>query len=684
MRAVATAVAVLDGMSGDVGPQSLGELAGVPPRQVSEALDALRRIDVLQPGSLGFAHDSLSASMIGRIAGEEVERLRSKAARLLNDAGWAAEDIAGHLMLLSDLPESWMLGVLVEAAACAQRRHAHGVAVGYLRRAIALGRDEAARPHLRVDLARSLAESDPVAALRQLDIAISETTDPRTRAVIAAQFGCTALVARRAPEGVRVVGGVLDELNLVVGDRPSPADRELLAMVEWVLLATGTVERSTVGLVRARARATTPPSGHSPGERQVLAVMSALAADECQPVGRVVDWATRATRVLPDTGDWAILHAARALRLADEVEASHAVYGWIADRGGEHTSAGHVLALAGRALLHNSTGDLHAAAAEGDRALAARTPGQARTAMPEIVRALTFTAQDQPDRADHLLDLVEGPRIEEVVDEWRFYLLARGHARWVAGDLDAALEHLLACGRALAECGVTNPVVAPWWVGAVSVLTRLGRTAEARRVAEEGQDLARRWPTPRAIGLGLLAEGTASAGTRAVELLEEAVRVLSTSPAQLDLAHAERRLGAAQLRLGDAGAARKHLRVSMDLATLCGSTALVRTAGRFHAAAGGRRRQSGRSAVDNLTEAERRVADIAARGSSNKEIAEALFVTVRTVEMHLTNIYRKLGVSRRSALAEMLPGTPPRHRGHDDGPPGRDAHLGVPTGAERG
>jgi DNA-binding CsgD family transcriptional regulator len=61
-----------------------------------------------------------------------------------------------------------------------------------------------------------------------------------------------------------------------------------------------------------------------------------------------------------------------------------------------------------------------------------------------------------------------------------------------------------------------------------------------------------------------------------------------------------------------------------------------------------------RSGVESLTASERRVAEIAARDRSNKEIAQELFVTVKTVELHLSNVYRKLQIGSRRQLAAAL------------------------------
>jgi DNA-binding CsgD family transcriptional regulator len=90
------------------------------------------------------------------------------------------------------------------------------------------------------------------------------------------------------------------------------------------------------------------------------------------------------------------------------------------------------------------------------------------------------------------------------------------------------------------------------------------------------------------------------------------------------------------------------------LATTCGAASLTARAERELLATGARPRRVALSGVASLTPSERRVAEMAAEGPTNREIAQALFVTQRTVEVHLTSIYRKLGISSRSQLASAL------------------------------
>jgi DNA-binding CsgD family transcriptional regulator len=132
------------------------------------------------------------------------------------------------------------------------------------------------------------------------------------------------------------------------------------------------------------------------------------------------------------------------------------------------------------------------------------------------------------------------------------------------------------------------------------------------------------------------------------------VSVLEGSAARLEHARALVDLGAMQRRSGRRTAAADRLRAGMDLAHRCGATALVEAAAAELRLAGARPRRIDVTGRGSLTPSERRVTDLATEGLSNKEIAQALFVTLRTVEMHLSNAYRKLGISSRDQLPTAL------------------------------
>jgi DNA-binding CsgD family transcriptional regulator len=198
----------------------------------------------------------------------------------------------------------------------------------------------------------------------------------------------------------------------------------------------------------------------------------------------------------------------------------------------------------------------------------------------------------------------------------------------------------------------------PWRSWAAEGLRLLDRNEEARALADEELALARRWGDPHAIGAALRVLGLVERGEAGIGLLREAVAVLAGSKARLEHAHALVDLGAALRRANQRTEARERLREGVDLARTVGALALAERANEEIAATGARPRKVLQTGVDALTASERRVAQLAADGMSNKEIAQTLFVTIRTVEEHLSHAYRKLEISSRAQLDKALLTTP--------------------------
>jgi DNA-binding CsgD family transcriptional regulator len=166
--------------------------------------------------------------------------------------------------------------------------------------------------------------------------------------------------------------------------------------------------------------------------------------------------------------------------------------------------------------------------------------------------------------------------------------------------------------------------------------------------------LAERWGTPGALGEALHAQARVGAVADPLDALREAASQLSRSPARLEHGKALVSLGALLRRRGRRAAGREPLREGYELALSCGADALAQTASAELRASGVRVRREVRTGVAALTPSERRIADMAAGGLSNAAIAQELFLTVKTVEMHLTQAYRKLDVGGRGELATAL------------------------------
>ncbi len=250
--------------------------------------------------------------------------------------------------------------------------------------------------------------------------------------------------------------------------------------------------------------------------------------------------------------------------------------------------------------------------------------------------------------------LVERPSAVAQRGHFLNFFRVRGLVAFRAGSPEQALTEFRAAGDLARSLRIENPAFTPWRSEAALALHRLDRWDEARELAHEELELSRTWGAPRTVGISLRALGLIEGGRTGEQLLRESVEVLADSPARLEYARALVDLGAALRRGNRRSEARQLLRQGLELAHRCGATALVALANEELAATGAHARTILLSGLDALTASERRVAHMAAEDLSNKEIAQALFVTVKTVEQHLGRVYRKLDISSRRQLGAAL------------------------------
>jgi DNA-binding NarL/FixJ family response regulator len=190
--------------------------------------------------------------------------------------------------------------------------------------------------------------------------------------------------------------------------------------------------------------------------------------------------------------------------------------------------------------------------------------------------------------------------------------------------------------------------------GAAQALLRLGQRELARELVQAELSDVRVFGAPRALGVALRVAGLVQGGRAALQLIAESVAVLRSSPALLELAHSLIELGAALRRAGQRAAAREPMAEALDLAARCGARPLAARAREELKAAGARPRRAWRTGVEALTPCELRIVRLAAGGRSNREIAHELYVTLKTVEGHLSRAYTKLRIERRAQLPTVL------------------------------
>ena len=199
-----------------------------------------------------------------------------------------------------------------------------------------------------------------------------------------------------------------------------------------------------------------------------------------------------------------------------------------------------------------------------------------------------------------------------------------------------------------------NPAASPWRSDAALLAAQLGLRDRATQLIADDLRLARAFGAPHALGAALRTAGLIEGGEDGLEKLAQSVIVLNGSGFKLELARSLTDHGAALRRIGRRREALEPLRRGLDLASRCGALVLATQAREELIAAGARPRRERIGGLESLTASELRVARMAADGMTNREIAQALFVTRRTVETHLGHAYQKLDVSSREQLPNAL------------------------------
>jgi DNA-binding CsgD family transcriptional regulator len=435
-------------------------------------------------------------------------------------------------------------------------------------------------------------------------------------------------------------------------------DRDLALQIEVEIIAIARLAPESREWAERRLRELEPrAAAASPATVGLLANLALLALEDGRPADEVAAYAERAL-----DGGWLwtqsgfhYSYAANALTWIDRFDAAREAWDAALEDIGRTTPVAATLAYSMRSHLRMRTGDVRGA--ESDIQIAADIARQYDHY--DWDAALPYLAAFE---ADALLerDIPAAGKLVDRTGDWEeqtpFFLDARGRWRLAAGDPERAVEDFLASGETLRIRGGRDcPCVVPWRSNASIAMLRAGRQEEAARLADEELELARPIGAPRAIGLATRAAGLAALdGDRGVELLTEAVSLLEASGARLDHARALVDLGSALRRRRRPADARVPLRQALDLAERCASTLLAEQARVELHAAGARPRRAAITGVDALTASERRVAELVAGGMTNRQVAQALFVSMRTVAVHLTSVYQKLGIAGREELAGAL------------------------------
>jgi DNA-binding CsgD family transcriptional regulator len=626
-------------------------LAKLDPELAAVAADTLIGAELLvYESSLEFVHPLVRSTIYDSIPVAGRALMHARAARLLADDGADPDRVAAQLLLADPAGDPEVVTILRAAADRAERRGAPEVAARYLGRALGEPACDAESGAIRHALGRARIRAGDPLGLEELTAARNATIDPVERAEIALESGRAMMMFDRSAEALDLFAAARQELGSADAAVGALLDAE---EVGGAMLDVSTAARATGPLLRCSPDL----PGETLGERLLLAYRSYLAAARGDDPADVAAQARRALAA----GDLAVeqtmaafCFAASALTFADRAEealaALDSAVAAARERGSTLTFA---LASWWRSHAHYRRGELAQAGADAQGALDA-TPDRWFTA------PVGFLSDVLVERGE--LDAAEAAFIDYGLTTALFpnllvanlLLDARGRLRCAQGRYAEGLADLLDVGDRQAAWEITNPAVIAWRSGAALALASLADDLRARELADEELALARRSGGRRALGVALRAAGLVHQGHAGLELLREAVSVLEHSEAKLERARALTDLGAALRRRGHRTEAREPLRIGLDLATACGGSALATRARQELVTAGARPRRARIGGAEALTASERRIATLAATGMTNREIAQTLFITIKTVKAHLGHVFQKLDISTRAQLTEAL------------------------------
>jgi len=653
---LASAVAILGPAAS---PHLVRRLTDLDGESAAAATDTLIAAQVLAPGDPhSFPHPIVREVIYADLPEASRRREHAQAARLLRDEDGSATEIASHVLRGERIEEAWVVDVLREAAEEALQRDDGTTATRIMQRALeeSGGRDD---PDLLLVLGRAELLAREPTAIERLESARGAAHEPLQQARAAAALAHAHMLLGDSP---RTFEAIRDALERIPPGTGGEAEAELFV---WALFTGRLVPDLVEGTTALLSTSRLPFAGEDDPPAAEIARRGLNAFDSVfrgNLAAAAADF------------DWALANAGESLGRLPMTACS--MLGACAWRLGRYKTAQAILdraleestrrgdlfeigsCLEGRIGLAWARGDVNACLADIETMTGLDDEGwETATSAMYPVAAEMLLERDEPDAAQAMVTTVE--KVEQRLPGslgWFWLPYGRAFLAMRLGDRSTALEQALTAGERLLSLQIPSPDYFPWRSIAARAATRLDDDDRAIPLAEEDLDLARSAGSPKATGIALATLGAIRGGKNGIELLREAVETLDGSEAELAPARARLELGMALRRARRPRDARRPLEEALDSARRLGSVHVAERALGELRAAGGRPRRLALSGVESLTPGQVRVAKMAAVGMSNREIAEALFVTRRTVETHLTQVYGKLEIGSREELPEALEG----------------------------
>jgi DNA-binding CsgD family transcriptional regulator len=630
-------------------------LAGVQPSELGAAAGILVRLDLLRrEDPVEFFHPVVRSAVYETLDAVERDAAHRLASELLLQAGAQSQSAAAHLLRVAPRADSFVVSTLRRAAERSLAEGAADAAVGFLTRALEEQTDAATQAEVLLELGLAERRTNGPAAADHLRAALELLADRSRRCAVALELGRALWFTNRIRDALAV-------FQRAIGAVDRKRDPDLYELLLAELISSAWWDAQTYPIAeRAIGELDLDALHGGIGSEILLATMAHYEYRMGLHGERAVELARRAlaSGSLLAGGSLAFYYAVNVLPRSGLLDEAVSIFDQAvaqARRRGDVFNLAHMLMWRGKHQMDR--GDLRAAVADLREAIDLGVAHGMAVAWPYNVGflAVALLEQGEADEAARVIDHGDFPEqlsVDDVNLVW--FRLSRGRLRIETGSPERGVEELLQVGETVRPVTLDNPCGAPWRSWAAEGLRLLDRDDEARALAGEELVLARRWGESRSIGAALRVLGLAEGGNRGVGLLREAVDVLAGSEARLEYARALVDLGAALRRANERTEARERLREGIDLARRVGALGLAQRANEEIAATGARPRKVVQTGLDALTASERRVAQLAAEGMSNKEIAQTLFVTIKTVEVHLSHAYRKLQISSRGELDKAL------------------------------
>ena len=645
--AVAQALAVLgDGAN----LRAVAALAEVGTEEAAAATGQLARAEILRPEPpLGFVHPLVKDAIYAELPPGERELRHARAAETQHETGASEDQIAAQLLLAPPSDQAWVARLLQEAGRAATRRGAADSAVSLFRRA--WQEPPPAEHRAQVLLELGLAESlvNGPSAVEHLRQAYEGLTDPASLGLTANVLGRLLLFTERPEDAAAFAARARVELPEELTDL-----RDSLEALELACSFFDVGDRERAWSRLEALRAAGPPERL--GEK-MLAAVTAMdwnfrggPAAECAELGLAA--LEGGDLIAADNGLLSVC-AIHALSSADH-EATL-----------EHLEAATADAHSRGSLFSIASVHLWSSFVRYRRGELVEAEDQARTFLDDLklygfadflaVYGGAFLALTLVERGD-----IPAARTALEVEQPPDGLASDGSRYWRAAELEVLIaegrdEDVLVRADQFRELypWLGTPILGRWRAAKAKALERMGMHDAAIELLTEELAVSRRMGAPSVIGTSLILLAEIDRDN-ARALLAEALEVLELSPAQLERAKALCALGTALRLEREPTEAREPLRQALEIATACGADGLAERARSELHASGARPRREALSGAGSLTPSERRVAALAAEGRTNREIAQELYVTPKTVEVHLSNTYRKLDISGRRQLAGAL------------------------------